>query len=75
MNHTENKLMLVSLVVGLGLQIALTEIPALNAVFGTARLGLSSWGLILALSIVPLIVHEVLILAKLITDRGRLPRR
>ncbi|MDR3120223.1 MAG: cation-translocating P-type ATPase [Clostridiales bacterium] len=59
MNHTENKLMLVSLVVGLGLQIALTEIPALNAVFGTSRLGLSSWGLILALSIVPLIVHEV----------------
>jgi Ca2+-transporting ATPase len=64
MNHLENKLMIVSFAVGIGLQVALTEIHSIGAVFGVARLGISSWGVILALSVVPLIAHEIVVFIK-----------
>jgi Ca2+-transporting ATPase len=69
MNHVENKLMIVSFVVGIGLQVALTEIPALGDVFNVTQLGLSNWGIIFVLSIMPLVAHEIVVLVKFLKNR------
>jgi len=61
MNPFKNKTLVVAFVVGLLLQVAVTEIPFLTNVFSTAQLSLSQWGNLLCLSVVPLIMHEVLV--------------
>ncbi|MCM1122846.1 MAG: cation-translocating P-type ATPase [Eubacterium sp.] len=60
MNHRNNPYMIGALVVGIALQAAVTEITPLIRLFGTVRLGLIEWMQLIALSITPLIVHELL---------------
>lgn len=62
MNHLENRLMLLALVVGIGLQMAVTEIPYLIALFGTCKLEIFDWVKLLILAAMPLLAHEILIL-------------
>lgn len=62
MNHLENGLMIVAFFVGLGLQMAVTEIPALVQLFGTSRLSVTEWVKLLVLSSAPLLAHEILVL-------------
>ena len=62
MNHLENGLMIVAFFVGLGLQMAVTEIPALVQLFGTSRLSVIEWVKLMVLSSVPLLAHEILVL-------------
>lgn len=62
MNHLENRLMIVAFFVGLGLQMAVTEIPALVPLFGTSRLTIMEWVKLLVLSAAPLLAHEILVL-------------
>ncbi|MDR1816248.1 MAG: cation-translocating P-type ATPase [Clostridiales Family XIII bacterium] len=58
-NHLENKMMIFAFLVGFGLQIAVTEVPVLSALFETTRLSLKEWLCLTALCTVPLWVHEV----------------
>ncbi len=61
MNHKKNPFMLLALGVGLVLQFAVTEIEPLIVLFGTIRLDMTEWGQLLALSLTPVIVHELLV--------------
>ncbi len=53
--------MILALVFGLLLQFAVTEIEPLIALFGTVKLEWMEWGQLLALSLTPVIVHELLV--------------
>ena len=64
MNHLENPMMILAFFLGLGLQAAVTEIPFLIHIFGTAPLALHEWGLLLALASLPVFVHQLLLLRK-----------
>ena len=61
MNHKKNPFMLLALGLGLALQFVVTEIEPLIVLFGTVRLDLTEWGQLLALSLTPVIVHELLV--------------
>lgn len=61
MNHRKNPFMLLALVFGLLLQFAVTEIEPLIVLFGTVKLAWMEWGQLLALSLTPVIVHELLV--------------
>ena len=53
--------MIGAVVIGIALQVAVTEITPLIHLFGTVRLGLTEWVQLIALSTTPLIVHELLV--------------
>lgn len=57
-----NPLMIGAFIIGVGLQAAVTEIPYLVSMFGTAALALPEWGFLLCLAAIPLLAHEVLVL-------------
>lgn len=61
MNHRNNPYMIGAFFVGIALQAAVTEITPLIALFGTVRLSLAEWAQLIALSAMPLIVHELLV--------------
>lgn len=65
MNHLENRMMFCALAVGIGLQMAVTEVPYLIALFGTSRLTVLEWVKLLVLASMPLLAHELLILLSL----------
>ena len=62
MRHLENRLMIAACALGFLLQFAVTEIPFLTAVFGTAHLSLREWLRLGLLSSFPLLAHELLVL-------------
>ncbi|MCX4268461.1 MAG: cation-translocating P-type ATPase [Lachnospiraceae bacterium] len=57
----KNQLMLFAFFIGIGLQVAVTEIPYLTMCFGTARLSLGEWGALLLIAAIPLFVHDGLL--------------
>lgn len=61
MNHLENRLMIAAFVVGIGLQLMVTEIPYFIGLFGTCRLSALDWVRLLALASMPLLAHELLV--------------
>ena len=69
MNHTNNKIMILAFVVGFVLQIAVTEIPFLVSVFGTAKLGMAEWTGLVLTAMVPLLVHEIVVIVKKLTNK------
>ncbi len=70
MNHLENKTMLLAFAVGFVLQIAVTEVPLLSSLFGTAQLSLTEWVDLVLLSLLPLVFHELIVLAKWIKGKA-----
>lgn len=64
MNMFDNKSMIAAFVIGLGLQIAVTEIPFLTEVFETSQLTLKEWGNLILISMVPLLSHEIIVAGK-----------
>jgi Ca2+-transporting ATPase len=60
MDHRSNPQMLLALAVGIALQAAVTEVPFLVTLFGTVRLSMEEWIRLMALSVTPLLVHELL---------------
>lgn len=70
-NHLRNKMMIVAFVAGFSLQVAVTEIPFLNEVFGTSPLSLSEWLCLTALCTVPLWGHEIFRLVHLGLERRK----
>jgi Ca2+-transporting ATPase len=71
MNLLDNPLMLLSLGVGIGLQLLVTEVPFLVSAFQTAKLTLSEWGVLLGLSMVPILAHEGIVLWGVLKNGGR----
>lgn len=68
MNHTNNRMMIVAFLVGIGLQVLVTEIDIFNVLFETAHLSLKEWLMLGALSTGPLWAHELLVLGKMFTN-------
>ncbi len=66
MKHLGNVYMLAALVIGVLLQVLVTEIPYFVGLFGTSRLTISEWAMLGLLSALPLAVHELLILSELL---------
>lgn len=62
MNHLENKLMIAAFIIGLGLQVAVTEVPLLTVAFDTAHLSMAEWFRLIILAAFPLLAHELLVL-------------
>ena len=71
MKHFDNKAMIVAFIVGLALQIAVTEVPILTEMFETVQLSLREWVDLLLLSMVPLVSHEILVLMKAIANKSK----
>lgn len=61
MNHFSNHYMIFACMSGIVLQALVTEIPYFIKLFGTVRLSLKEWGMLSALSAMPLVVHELLV--------------
>lgn len=61
MNHRNNPYMIGAVVLGIALQVAVTEISPLIQLFGTVRISFMEWAQLIALSLTPLIVHELLV--------------
>ena len=59
---SKNWLLWVSFALGILLQIAVVNIPGLNSFFSCYPLDIWHWGIVLALSIAPLVVHEIVVL-------------
>jgi Ca2+-transporting ATPase len=63
-NHLENKLMIAAFLVGFCLQIAVTELPVLTELFGTAQLTPVEWVCLTVYCTIPLWCHEIALLLK-----------
>ena len=61
-NH--NPMIWISLIVGFVLQLIITEVPYLTNLFGTAILSVNEWIYLILLSLTPLVVHEVIVIAR-----------
>ena len=64
-NSFNNKLLLLSLLIGIGLQILVTMVPFFNDTFKTANLNIIEFVIILVFSMLPLVLHEILVLFKI----------
>lgn len=60
MNHLNNRLMWISVVIGVGLQFIVVQTP-INRVFNTNALTLMQWVTALGLSALPLVMHEIIV--------------
>ncbi len=60
MNHLRNKLMIVAVAIGILLQLLVTEVPYFIKVFGTSPLKVTEWIMLLFLSAMPLLAHEIM---------------
>ena len=58
---TKNILLWISLLVGIALLIMVVEIPGLNTFFKCGQLDLIHWLFVFGLSILPLVVHEIIV--------------
>ncbi len=59
---SKNWLLWVSFVVGVLLQVAVVNVPGLNTFFSCEPLDIKHWGFVVALSVAPLVVHEIVAL-------------
>lgn len=66
MNHFNNRMMIIAFIVGIGLQVLVTEIGFLNVLFETIHLSFKEWMLLIALSSAPIWAHELLVIGKAI---------
>ncbi len=66
---SKNFIMLSAFALGLVLQILVTEIPFLNSLFKTTQIDIIDWLIISSCSIIPLVVHEIIVLIKFIRSK------
>ncbi len=59
---SKNWLLWVSFIVGIGLQVAVVNIPYVNDFFKCYPLDIGHWGIVIALSAAPLVIHEIVAL-------------
>ena len=63
-NHLDNKIMILAVAVGIIGQLAVTELPFFRRIFSTVRMTGGMWLFVVLLSLMPLAVHEIVILVK-----------
>ena len=63
-NHLDNKVMLLAVAVGVIGQVLVTEVPFMMDIFGTVNMNLPAWGMVTVLGLVPLFVHEIIVIIK-----------
>lgn len=71
MNHLENRLMLLAFILGIGLQMAVTEVPYLVVIFQTVKLTGAEWRELLFLAAAPMAAHELLIFLNHFQERKK----
>ena len=59
---SKNWLLWLSFALGVALQVAVVNIPGLNNFFSCAPLDIAHWGIVIALSAAPLVIHEIVAL-------------
>ena len=59
---SKNWLLWVSFVVGVALQVAVVNVPGLNNFFSCYPLDIKHWAIVIALSVAPLVLHEIVAL-------------
>jgi Ca2+-transporting ATPase len=69
MNHLSNKLLILAVGLGLGLQLIVVQVPAVCKIFGTQPLTLGQWVLALLLALLPLTVHEIIVGVRFLFNR------
>ena len=62
--HFDNKVMILAFAIGIVGQVLVTEVPFLTKTFGTTRLSIVEWIVLLLVSMLPLVMHEILIIFK-----------
>lgn len=62
-------LLYIAFAVGIALQVMVIEIPGLNGAFSAMALGGVQWGIIFALGVAPLLLHEILAFIRLCKER------
>lgn len=70
MNHGANKLMIAAFIVGVALQISVTEVPYLIAAFGTTALSFMEWIYLMILAAFPLLAHEIIVITSYDFGKG-----
>lgn len=65
----KNWMMAIALIIGIGLQLLVIEIPGVSAIFSTANLTESEWIITVVCSVLPWIVHEIVALCYSIKDK------
>ena len=68
---SKNWLLWVAFVLGFGLQVMVVEVPGLNTFFKCYPLDLAHWGIIIALSAAPLVVHEIVALILFVIKKAK----
>ena len=53
-------MLILSIIVGIALQVGLISIPPISAVFKVTQMDSSHWGMVIGLSLIPLIVNEII---------------
>lgn len=71
MKHGENKLMLISIFVALVLSIMVCTVPFLMELFSTTTLSLLEWAVLILIALIPVFIHEMIVLAKFIKSKLR----
>ena len=66
----DNKVMLGAIAFGVVAQLAVTEIPFLYKLFEVSQLHWNEWLIIIAVSLAPLLMHEIIVLVNKIRKRG-----
>ena len=59
---SKNWLLWVAFGLGVALQVAVVNVPGLNTFFSCYALDISHWGIVIALSVAPLVAHEIVAL-------------
>ena len=70
-NHLDNKIMILALVFGIVGQVAVTEVPFLMEIFGTARMSWKMWLFVTVISLLPLVVHEIWVLVLRLSKKAK----
>lgn len=70
-NPLSNKMMVIAFFVGLGLQVAVTEVPFITEIFSTVGLSLKEWLTLGFLSTAPIWAHEVFVILKWVKGRKK----
>ena len=68
---TKNKLLWLSFLLGIALQVGVVLIPGVNSFFKCGQINGYHWLMIFALSILPLVAHEIVALILFIKDKAK----
>ena len=63
-------MMAIAFVIGLLLQLLVIEVPAVRNVFSTENLNTTEWLFTALLSLIPLIIHEIIVLIRWISKKS-----